>query len=112
MEEGDCLPPSASQKKKTHAVTDVDCTVKTCVCVCVSPLQARSKLSQIQESQQEVSKSIEQCNNTLNGTHGGSMTNLADMSETCFSERENGVFPAMLRGPQVRNLCVCVCVRV
>lgn len=31
------------------------------------------------------------------------MTNLADMSETCFSERENGVFPAMLRGPQVRN---------
>uniref|UniRef100_A0A674MCA7 Epidermal growth factor receptor pathway substrate 15 like 1 n=1 Tax=Takifugu rubripes TaxID=31033 RepID=A0A674MCA7_TAKRU len=57
--------------------------------------QARSKLSQIQDSQHEVSKSIEQCNNTLNGTHGGSMTNLADMSETYFSERENGVFPAM-----------------
>ncbi|KAL6108582.1 eps15l1 [Pungitius sinensis] len=58
--------------------------------------QARSKLSQIQDSQQEVSKSIEQYNSTLNGTHGGSMTNLADMSEG-FSDRENGGFPAMVR---------------
>uniref|UniRef100_A0A673CQ22 Epidermal growth factor receptor pathway substrate 15-like 1a n=1 Tax=Sphaeramia orbicularis TaxID=375764 RepID=A0A673CQ22_9TELE len=58
--------------------------------------QARSKLSQIQDSQQEVSKSIEQYNSTLNGTHGGSMTNLADMSEG-FSDRENGAFPAMVR---------------
>ncbi|CAJ1060161.1 epidermal growth factor receptor substrate 15-like 1 isoform X7 [Xyrichtys novacula] len=57
--------------------------------------QARSKLSQIQDSQQEVSKSIEQYNSTLNGTHGGSMTNLADMSEG-FSDRENGGFPAMM----------------
>ncbi|XP_037625189.1 epidermal growth factor receptor substrate 15-like 1 isoform X3 [Sebastes umbrosus] len=56
--------------------------------------QARSKLCQIQDSQQEVSKSIEQYNSTLNGTHGGSMTNLADMSEG-FSDRENGGFPAM-----------------
>ncbi|XP_053286567.1 epidermal growth factor receptor substrate 15-like 1 isoform X8 [Pleuronectes platessa] len=56
--------------------------------------QARSKLSQIQDSQQEVSKSIEQYNSSLNGTHGGSMTNLADMSEG-FSDRENGGFPAM-----------------
>uniref|UniRef100_A0A3B4V8Y1 Epidermal growth factor receptor pathway substrate 15 like 1 n=1 Tax=Seriola dumerili TaxID=41447 RepID=A0A3B4V8Y1_SERDU len=56
--------------------------------------QARSKLSQIQDSQQEVSKSIEQYNSTLNGTHGGSMTNLADMSEG-FSDRENGGFLAM-----------------
>uniref|UniRef100_A0A3Q0QSY4 Epidermal growth factor receptor pathway substrate 15 like 1 n=1 Tax=Amphilophus citrinellus TaxID=61819 RepID=A0A3Q0QSY4_AMPCI len=56
--------------------------------------QARSKLSQIQDSQQEVSKSIEQYNSTLNGTHRGSMTNLADMSEG-FSDRENGGFPAM-----------------
>uniref|UniRef100_A0A3Q3NJA1 Epidermal growth factor receptor pathway substrate 15 like 1 n=1 Tax=Mastacembelus armatus TaxID=205130 RepID=A0A3Q3NJA1_9TELE len=56
--------------------------------------QARSKLSQIQDSQQEVSKSIEQYNSTLNGNHGGSMTNLADMSEG-FSDRENGGFPAM-----------------
>ncbi|XP_060890835.1 epidermal growth factor receptor substrate 15-like 1 isoform X4 [Labrus mixtus] len=56
--------------------------------------QARSKLSQIQDSQQEVSKSIEQYNSTLNGTHGGSMTNLADMSEG-FGDRENGGFPPM-----------------
>ncbi|XP_077439338.1 epidermal growth factor receptor substrate 15-like 1 isoform X9 [Vanacampus margaritifer] len=56
--------------------------------------QARSKLSQIQDSQQEVSKSIEQYNSTLNGTHGGSMTNLADMSEG-FSDRENGSFPSI-----------------
>ncbi|KAM9849239.1 epidermal growth factor receptor substrate 15-like 1 [Aulostomus maculatus] len=56
--------------------------------------QARSKLSQIQDSQQEVSKNIEQYNSTLNGTHGGSMTNLADMSES-FSDRENGGFPPM-----------------
>uniref|UniRef100_A0AAQ5Y0A8 Epidermal growth factor receptor pathway substrate 15-like 1a n=1 Tax=Amphiprion ocellaris TaxID=80972 RepID=A0AAQ5Y0A8_AMPOC len=61
--------------------------------------QARSKLSQIQDSQQEVSKSIEQYNSTLNGTHGGSMTNLADMSEG-FSDRENGGFPAVVRAAQ------------
>nr|XP_046246852.1 epidermal growth factor receptor substrate 15-like 1 isoform X3 [Scatophagus argus] len=60
--------------------------------------QARSKLTQIQDSQQEVSKSIEQYNNTLNGTHGGSMTNLADMSEGF--DRENGGFPAMVRTAQ------------
>ncbi|XP_010788605.1 epidermal growth factor receptor substrate 15-like 1, partial [Notothenia coriiceps] len=63
--------------------------------------QARSKLSQIQDSQQEVSKSIEQYNSTLNGTHGGSMTNLADMSEG-YSDRESGGFPSMVRAPQVR----------
>uniref|UniRef100_A0A9J7X1T0 Epidermal growth factor receptor pathway substrate 15-like 1a n=2 Tax=Cyprinus carpio TaxID=7962 RepID=A0A9J7X1T0_CYPCA len=39
--------------------------------------QARSKLSQIQDSQHEISKSIEQYSSTLNGTHGGSMTNLS-----------------------------------
>ncbi|XP_060890834.1 epidermal growth factor receptor substrate 15-like 1 isoform X3 [Labrus mixtus] len=61
--------------------------------------QARSKLSQIQDSQQEVSKSIEQYNSTLNGTHGGSMTNLADMSEG-FGDRENGGFPPMVRAVQ------------
>uniref|UniRef100_A0A8C5C7N6 Epidermal growth factor receptor substrate 15-like 1 n=1 Tax=Gadus morhua TaxID=8049 RepID=A0A8C5C7N6_GADMO len=58
--------------------------------------QARSKLSQIQDSQLEVSKSIEQYNSSLNGTHGGSMTNLADMSEG-FTDRENGGFPLMVR---------------
>ncbi|XP_062411867.1 epidermal growth factor receptor substrate 15-like 1 isoform X6 [Sardina pilchardus] len=56
--------------------------------------QARSKLSQIQDNQQEMTKSIEQYNSTLNGTHGGSMTNLADMSEG-FPEKENGGFGAM-----------------
>uniref|UniRef100_A0A8K9V6N5 Epidermal growth factor receptor pathway substrate 15 like 1 n=1 Tax=Oncorhynchus mykiss TaxID=8022 RepID=A0A8K9V6N5_ONCMY len=60
--------------------------------------QARSKLSQIQDSQQEVTKTIEQYNNALNGTHSqthaGSMTNLADMSEVGFSVRENGEFGA------------------
>uniref|UniRef100_A0A8C8HNN8 Epidermal growth factor receptor pathway substrate 15-like 1a n=1 Tax=Oncorhynchus tshawytscha TaxID=74940 RepID=A0A8C8HNN8_ONCTS len=56
--------------------------------------QARSKLSQIQDSQQEMTKSIEQYNSNLNGTHGGSMTNLADMSEG-FHNRENGGFGAM-----------------
>ncbi|KAF0022436.1 hypothetical protein F2P81_025310 [Scophthalmus maximus] len=61
--------------------------------------QARSKLSQIQDSQHEVSKNIERYNSTLNGTHGGSMTNLADMSEG-FSEKENGGFPAMVRAAQ------------
>ncbi|XP_047443068.1 epidermal growth factor receptor substrate 15-like 1 isoform X4 [Mugil cephalus] len=73
--------------------------------------QARSKLSQIQDSQQEVSKSIEQYNSTLNGTHGGSMTNLADMSEG-FSDRENGGFPAMVRAaqddPQVLKRIYCM----
>ncbi|KAM4547771.1 epidermal growth factor receptor substrate 15-like 1 isoform 2-T2 [Odontesthes bonariensis] len=61
--------------------------------------QARSKLSQIQDSQQEVSKSIEQYNSTLNGTHGGSMTNLADMSEG-FSDRDNGGFSVLGRAVQ------------
>ncbi|NXU59628.1 EP15R factor, partial [Turnix velox] len=43
--------------------------------------QARSKLSQLQENHQEVSKSIEEYNEALNGIHGGSLTNLADISE-------------------------------
>ncbi|CAL9696444.1 unnamed protein product [Knipowitschia caucasica] len=63
--------------------------------------QARSKLCQIQDSQQEVSRSIEQFTSTLNGTHGGSMTNLADMGET-FTERENGGFSAP-RSTQVED---------
>ncbi|XP_030639862.1 epidermal growth factor receptor substrate 15-like 1 isoform X2 [Chanos chanos] len=56
--------------------------------------QARSKLCQIQDCQQELSKSIDQYNSTLNGTHSGSLTNLADMSEG-FPEKENGGFGAM-----------------
>ncbi|XP_058870780.1 epidermal growth factor receptor substrate 15-like 1 isoform X13 [Acipenser ruthenus] len=56
--------------------------------------QARSKLSQLQDNQQEMCKNIEQYNNALNGTHGGSMTNLADMSEG-VPERDNGGFGAV-----------------
>lgn len=66
-------------------------------------LQARSKLAQIQDSQQEVTRSIEQYSSSLNGAHGGSMTNLADMSEA-FSDRDSGGFPAIGRLPQVRGL--------
>uniref|UniRef100_A0A8C7ZBG0 Epidermal growth factor receptor pathway substrate 15-like 1a n=1 Tax=Oryzias sinensis TaxID=183150 RepID=A0A8C7ZBG0_9TELE len=54
--------------------------------------QARSKLAQIQDSQQEVTRSIEQYSSSLNGAHGGSMTNLADMSEA-FSDRDSGEDP-------------------
>ncbi|MBN3281276.1 EP15R factor, partial [Polyodon spathula] len=56
--------------------------------------QARSKLSQLQDNQQEMCKNIEQYNSALNGTHGGSMTNLADMSEG-VPERDNGGFGAV-----------------
>lgn len=63
-------------------------------------LQTRSRLCQIQDNQQEASKSIEKYNNSLNGAHSGSMTNLADMSEG-FSDRENGVFHSLARGAQV-----------
>uniref|UniRef100_A0A674J2X1 Epidermal growth factor receptor substrate 15-like 1 n=1 Tax=Terrapene triunguis TaxID=2587831 RepID=A0A674J2X1_9SAUR len=56
--------------------------------------QARSKLSQLQESHQEISKSIEQNNEALNGIHGGSMTNLADISEG-IAQKERGNFGAM-----------------
>uniref|UniRef100_A0A3B5PZM7 Epidermal growth factor receptor pathway substrate 15 like 1 n=1 Tax=Xiphophorus maculatus TaxID=8083 RepID=A0A3B5PZM7_XIPMA len=55
--------------------------------------QARGKLSQIQDCQQEMSKGIEQYSSTLNGTNGGSMTNLADMSEG-FNDKESGGFSA------------------
>ncbi|XP_024114464.2 epidermal growth factor receptor substrate 15-like 1 isoform X2 [Oryzias melastigma] len=61
--------------------------------------QARSKLAQIQDSQQEVTRSIEQYSSSLNGAHGGSMTNLADMSEA-FTDRDTGGFPALGRLPQ------------
>uniref|UniRef100_A0A3P9Q5R3 Epidermal growth factor receptor pathway substrate 15 like 1 n=1 Tax=Poecilia reticulata TaxID=8081 RepID=A0A3P9Q5R3_POERE len=55
--------------------------------------QARGKLSQIQDCQQEMSKGIEQFSSTLNGTNGGSMTNLADMSEG-INDKESGGFSA------------------
>ena len=57
-------------------------------------------MSQIQDSQQEVSKSIEQYNSAINGTNGGSMTNLADMSEG-FTEKENGGFGTMVKSYRI-----------
>uniref|UniRef100_A0A7N8XA61 Epidermal growth factor receptor pathway substrate 15 like 1 n=1 Tax=Mastacembelus armatus TaxID=205130 RepID=A0A7N8XA61_9TELE len=65
--------------------------------------QARSKLSQIQDSQQEVSKSIEQYNSTLNGNHGGSMTNLADMSEGFRQKHSNTIEDPFKVKPSVFN---------
>uniref|UniRef100_A0A3P9Q568 Epidermal growth factor receptor pathway substrate 15 like 1 n=1 Tax=Poecilia reticulata TaxID=8081 RepID=A0A3P9Q568_POERE len=61
--------------------------------------QARGKLSQIQDCQQEMSKGIEQFSSTLNGTNGGSMTNLADMSEG-INDKESGGFSAAEKGRQ------------
>ncbi|KFO77605.1 Epidermal growth factor receptor substrate 15-like 1, partial [Cuculus canorus] len=58
--------------------------------------QARSKLSQLQESHQEVSKSIEEYNEALNGVHGGSLTNLADISEG-LGQPERSNYGAMVR---------------
>ncbi|KFZ53131.1 Epidermal growth factor receptor substrate 15-like 1, partial [Podiceps cristatus] len=58
--------------------------------------QARSKLSQLQESHQEVSKSIEEYNEALNGIHGGSLTNLADISEG-LGQTERSNYGAMVK---------------
>ncbi|XP_016522715.1 epidermal growth factor receptor substrate 15-like 1 isoform X2 [Poecilia formosa] len=46
-----------------------------------------------------MSKGIEQFSSTLNGTNGGSMTNLADMSES-FNDKESGGFSAAGKGRQ------------
>ncbi|KFW63239.1 Epidermal growth factor receptor substrate 15-like 1, partial [Pygoscelis adeliae] len=58
--------------------------------------QARSKLSQLQESHQEVNKSIEEYNEALNGIHGGSLTNLADISEG-LGQTERSNYGAMVK---------------
>ncbi|KFZ55399.1 Epidermal growth factor receptor substrate 15-like 1, partial [Antrostomus carolinensis] len=58
--------------------------------------QARSKLSQLQESHQEVNKSIEEYNEALNGIHGGSLTNLADISEG-LGQTERNNYGAMVK---------------
>ncbi|XP_066492770.1 epidermal growth factor receptor substrate 15-like 1 isoform X2 [Tiliqua scincoides] len=52
--------------------------------------QARSKLSRLQESHQEASRSIDQYNDALNGVHGGSMTNLADLNEGNLPKDRSG----------------------
>uniref|UniRef100_G3PXH9 Epidermal growth factor receptor pathway substrate 15 like 1 n=1 Tax=Gasterosteus aculeatus aculeatus TaxID=481459 RepID=G3PXH9_GASAC len=51
--------------------------------------QARSKLSLIQESQKEVTKTIEQYNSALSDINRGNVSNLPDLSEG-FAEKENG----------------------
>ncbi|XP_055359659.1 epidermal growth factor receptor substrate 15-like 1 isoform X2 [Betta splendens] len=51
--------------------------------------QARSKLSLIQDSQKEVTKTIEQYNSALNDLNSGNLSNLPDLSEG-FPEKENG----------------------
>ncbi|XP_045907549.1 epidermal growth factor receptor substrate 15-like 1 isoform X1 [Micropterus dolomieu] len=53
--------------------------------------QARSKLSLIQDSQKEMTKTIEQYNNALSDINGGSFSNLSDLNEG-FAEKENGGF--------------------
>ncbi|NWI77647.1 EP15R factor, partial [Dryoscopus gambensis] len=58
--------------------------------------QARSKLSQLQESHREVNKSIEEYSEALNGIHGGSLTNLADMSEG-LGQTERSNYGAMVK---------------
>ncbi|XP_067589187.1 epidermal growth factor receptor substrate 15-like 1 isoform X8 [Pseudorca crassidens] len=56
--------------------------------------QARSKLSQLHESHQEAQRSLEQYDEVLDGAHGASLTNLAELSEG-VSLTERGGFGAM-----------------
>ncbi|XP_029772531.1 epidermal growth factor receptor substrate 15-like 1 isoform X5 [Suricata suricatta] len=56
--------------------------------------QARSKLSQLHESQQEARRTLEQYDEVLDGAHGASLTNLADLSEG-VSLTERGGFGTM-----------------
>ncbi|XP_045708963.1 epidermal growth factor receptor substrate 15-like 1 isoform X4 [Phyllostomus hastatus] len=56
--------------------------------------QARSKLAQLHESQQEAHRSLEQYEEALDGAHGASLTNLADLSEG-ISLTERGGFGTM-----------------
>uniref|UniRef100_A0A8C7BDU9 Epidermal growth factor receptor substrate 15-like 1 n=1 Tax=Neovison vison TaxID=452646 RepID=A0A8C7BDU9_NEOVI len=56
--------------------------------------QARNKLSQLHESHQEAHRTLEQYDEALDGAHGASLTNLADLSEG-VSLTERGGFGAM-----------------
>ncbi|XP_057395874.1 epidermal growth factor receptor substrate 15-like 1 isoform X8 [Balaenoptera acutorostrata] len=56
--------------------------------------QARSKLSQLHESHQEAQRSLEQYDEVLDGAHGASLTNLAELSEG-VSLTERGGFGAV-----------------
>lgn len=59
-------------------------------------MQARSKLARLHESQQEAHRSLERYDEALDGTHGTSLTNLADLSEG-VSLTERGGFGAMVK---------------
>lgn len=59
-------------------------------------VQARSKLAQLHESQQEAHRSLEQYDEVLDGAHGASLTNLADLSEG-VSLTERGGFGTMVK---------------
>ena len=54
-------------------------------------VKARGKLSLIQDSQKEITKTIEQYNSALGNINGGNLSNLPDLSEG-FAEKENGGF--------------------
>lgn len=58
--------------------------------------QARSKLSLIQDTQKEVTKTIEQYNSALNDMNRGNFSSLPNLSEG-FSEKENGGFRSVVR---------------
>ncbi|XP_032989315.1 epidermal growth factor receptor substrate 15-like 1 isoform X3 [Rhinolophus ferrumequinum] len=64
--------------------------------------QARSKLAQLHESQQEAHRSLEQYDEALDGAHGASLTNLADLSEG-VSLTERGGFGAMVKDDPFKN---------
>ncbi|XP_077834281.1 epidermal growth factor receptor substrate 15-like 1 isoform X15 [Macaca mulatta] len=64
--------------------------------------QARSKLSQLHESRQEAHRSLEQYDQVLDGAHGASLTDLADLSEG-VSLAERGGFGAMVKDDPFKN---------
>ncbi|KAK1342561.1 hypothetical protein QTO34_015327 [Cnephaeus nilssonii] len=64
--------------------------------------QARSKLAQLHESQQEAHRSLEQYDEALDGAHGASLTNLADLSEG-VSLTERGGFGTMVKDDPFKN---------
>ncbi|XP_063472278.1 epidermal growth factor receptor substrate 15-like 1 isoform X5 [Symphalangus syndactylus] len=64
--------------------------------------QARSKLSQLHESRQEAHRSLEQYDQVLDGAHGASLTDLANLSEG-VSLAERGGFGAMVKDDPFKN---------
>ena len=60
-------------------------------------VKARGKLSLIQDSQKEITKTIEQYNSALGNINGGNLSNLPDLSEG-FAEKENGGFRSAVSG--------------